>query len=135
VADRDQAAALTGAVVEVDRAALPPPGDREYYRADLAGFSVRNLEGAELGTVSHFVDMPAGPVMVTLAPGGRQHWVAGGAAPPAQGGSGGAYDSGGLAGGAGIEGSMKIEVVTLFPRMIAGASSLASWGAPSLAGS
>ena len=75
VADRDQAAALTGAVVEVDRAALPPPGDREYYRADLAGFSVRNLEGAELGTVSHFVDMPAGPVMVTLAPGGRQHWV------------------------------------------------------------
>jgi len=42
-----------------------------YYRADLAGFSVRTSRVAELGTVSHFVDMPAGPVMVTvLAPGG-----------------------------------------------------------------
>jgi len=39
------------------------------------GFSVRNLEGAELGTVSHFVDMPQGAVMVTQAPGGREHWV------------------------------------------------------------
>ncbi len=40
VADRDQAAALTGAVVEIERAALPPAGDREYYRADLLGFVV-----------------------------------------------------------------------------------------------
>jgi 16S rRNA processing protein RimM len=75
VADRDQAAALTGAVVEVEREALPPPGEREYYRADLVGFAVTNLEGAQLGTVSHFVDMPAGAVMVTQAPDGRQHWV------------------------------------------------------------
>ncbi|HEY0767045.1 MAG TPA: ribosome maturation factor RimM [Steroidobacteraceae bacterium] len=75
VADRDEAAALTGAVVEVDRAALPPPGDREYYRADLVGFRVRNLEGEELGTVNRFVDMPHGAVMVTQAPGGREHWV------------------------------------------------------------
>src|SRR6267378_2580557 len=33
------------------------------------------LEGAELGTVSHFVDMPHGAVMVTQAPDGREHWV------------------------------------------------------------
>ena len=75
VADRQEAAALTGAVVEVDRAALPPPGEREYYRTDLVGFSVRNLEGVQLGTVSHFVDMPSGAVMVTQAPGGGEHWV------------------------------------------------------------
>jgi 16S rRNA processing protein RimM len=75
VADREQAAALTGARVEVERAALPPPGEREYYRADLAGFSVTNLEGALLGTVSHFVDLPNGAVMVTQAADGRQHWV------------------------------------------------------------
>src|SRR5207253_2179207 len=37
----------------------------------------------------------------------------------AQGGPRRAHDSGGLARGAGIEGPMKIEVVTLFPRMIA----------------
>ena len=75
VASREGAASLTGAVVEVERAALPPAGEREYYRADLVGLAVRNLEGAALGTVSHFVDAPAGAVMVTKEPGGREHWV------------------------------------------------------------
>lgn len=73
--DRAKAAALTGAMVEVERAELPPLGECEYYRADLAGFRVRNLEGAELGVVSHFVDAPAGAVMVAKEPGGREHWV------------------------------------------------------------
>jgi 16S rRNA processing protein RimM len=72
---REQAAALTGAVVELDRAALPPAGEREYYRADLIGCEVRNLEGTSLGVVSHFVDAPRGAVMVTKEPGGREHWV------------------------------------------------------------
>jgi len=80
VRTRDEAAALTGAVVEVDRAALPPTGEREYYRADLVGFRVRNLQGADLGWVSHFVDAPAGAVMVTRATDGTEHWVR--AAPP-----------------------------------------------------
>jgi 16S rRNA processing protein RimM len=75
VSSREAAAALTGAVVEIDRAALPPLGEREYYRADLSGFRVRNLEGADLGQVSHFVDAPAGAVMVTKEAGGREHWV------------------------------------------------------------
>ncbi len=75
VTGRAGAAALTGAVVEVERAALPPPGEREYYRADLVGFSVSNLEGAQLGVVSHFVDTPAGAVMVTRRASGGEHWV------------------------------------------------------------
>jgi len=75
VTSRDGAAALTGARVEVERTALPPAGEHQYYRADLEGFAVRNLEGAQLGTVSHFVDAPAGAVMVTREPGGREHWV------------------------------------------------------------
>ena len=75
IADRDAAAALTGAVIEVERAALPAAGEREYYRADLVGCRVRNLEGADLGEVSHFVDAPRGAVMVTKAPGGSEHWV------------------------------------------------------------
>lgn len=75
VASRDGAAALTGAIVEVERAALPPAGEDQYYRADLVGLGVRNLEGTALGTVSHFVDAPAGAVMVTREPGGREHWV------------------------------------------------------------
>jgi len=75
VAGREAAAALTGAVVEIDRASLPPPGERQYYRADLTGFRVRNQEGLDLGTVSHFVDAPAGAVMVCRTVGGAEHWV------------------------------------------------------------
>lgn len=75
VASREGAARLTGAIVEVERAALPPAGENQYYRADLLGLAVRNLEGVALGTVSHFVEAPAGAVMVTKEPGGREHWV------------------------------------------------------------
>jgi 16S rRNA processing protein RimM len=75
VASREGAAALTGAVVEVERATLPPAGEHQYYRADLVGLAVRNLDGVALGTVSHFIDAPAGAVMVTREPGGREHWV------------------------------------------------------------
>lgn len=75
VTDRDAAAALTGATVEVERAALPAPKDREYYRADLVGMSVTNLEGADLGAVSHFVDMPTGAIMVVKSAAGAEHWV------------------------------------------------------------
>jgi 16S rRNA processing protein RimM len=72
---RDEAALLTGAVIEIERAALPEPPERQYYRADLLGLKVRNLEGAELGVVSHFVDAPAGAIMVSREAGGREHWV------------------------------------------------------------
>ncbi len=73
--DRDAAARLTGAWVEVERAALPKPGRGEFYRADLLGFAVTNLEGVTLGVVSHFVDAPRGTVMVTKEAGGPEHWV------------------------------------------------------------
>jgi 16S rRNA processing protein RimM len=85
VASRDGAALLTGAWVEVERAALPPTGDREYYRADLIGLEVENLEGVALGRVAYFIDAPAGAVMVVLdresaaaeprEGARREHWV------------------------------------------------------------
>jgi len=64
IEDRDGAAALNGAVIEVSRAELPPTGEREYYQTDLLGLMVRNLDGAELGKVGYFVDTPTGPMMV-----------------------------------------------------------------------
>ncbi len=73
VADRDAAELLRGAEIEVERAQLPPTAVNEYYRDDLVGCAVRNLEGVDLGSVSHFVDAPAGAVMVVR--GGREHWV------------------------------------------------------------
>ena len=85
VASRDAAALLTGAWVEIQRAELPPTGDREYYRADLIGLEVENLEGIALGRVAYFIDAPAGAVMVVENRGGadveareasrREHWV------------------------------------------------------------
>ena len=73
--DRNAAAALTGATIEIDRANLPPTREREYYRADLIGLRVRNVEGVELGAVRHFVDAPAGPLMVVRDEAGREQWV------------------------------------------------------------
>src|SRR5581483_3917441 len=82
---RESAALLAGAWVEVERAELPPTGDREYYRADLIGFEVENLDGVRLGRVAYFMDAPAGAVMVVedregatagpRVPGRREHWV------------------------------------------------------------
>ena len=73
IEDRDRAAALTGAVIEVDRAQLPPTGEREYYQADLIGLPVRNLEGAQLGKVGYFLETPTGPMMVVQ--GEREYWI------------------------------------------------------------
>lgn len=73
IEDRDRAAALNGAVIEVARAELPPTGEREYYQADLLGLMVRNLDGAELGKVDYFADTPTGPMMVVQ--GERVYWI------------------------------------------------------------
>lgn len=75
VADRDAAAALRGATIEIERSHLPEPREREYYRADLLGLRVRNLDGVELGRVGHFVDAPAAALMVVQAADGQEHWV------------------------------------------------------------
>lgn len=73
VADRDAASRLTGQMILVDRDELPPTGEREHYREDLIGFEAKNLEGALLGRVDHFVDTPGNAVMVIK--GTREHWV------------------------------------------------------------
>jgi 16S rRNA processing protein RimM len=73
ISDRDAAALLRGAMIEVRRDALPPPGEREYYRGDLLGFGVRNLEGVELGKLDHFVDGHGSAMMVVA--GTVEYWI------------------------------------------------------------
>jgi 16S rRNA processing protein RimM len=73
VDERDGAARLTGQMILVDRELMPPAEGREHYRDDLVGFEAKNLEGAVLGTVDHFVDTPGNVVMVIK--GAREHWV------------------------------------------------------------
>jgi 16S rRNA processing protein RimM len=63
-ADRDQAAVLVGAEVAVARERLPPPGEGEYYWADLVGLEVVTGAGVSLGRVEHMMATGANDVMV-----------------------------------------------------------------------
>lgn len=73
IADRNAAQALTGWWVRIARELLPPLAAGQHYRDDLVGFTVRNVEGVELGRVDYFADLPAGAVMVVK--GEREHWL------------------------------------------------------------
>ena len=50
IADRSAAEGLRGQLVEVDRAALPPLDDGEYYHADLIGLTCFSEEGETIGS-------------------------------------------------------------------------------------
>lgn len=73
VDDRDAAIALGKPELWVERAELPALRQGEYYRADLVGFEVVNLQGVRLGRVDGFIDLPANPVMVVA--GERERWL------------------------------------------------------------
>ena len=73
IEDRDQAQALRGAQVCVPRSELPQRDDRDFYRADLIGCDVVNLDGMSLGIVQHFVETPAQVLMVVR--GTREFWI------------------------------------------------------------
>jgi 16S rRNA processing protein RimM len=75
IEDRKAAQALVGAVIEVERTALPPTGAREYYRADLLGLAVSNREGVDLGVLAHFVEAANGATMVIKHAASGEHWV------------------------------------------------------------
>src|ERR1700730_2321775 len=73
IEDRDQAQALRGAQVCVPRSELPQRDDRDFYRADLNGCEVVNLDGTSLGNVQHFIESPAQVLMVVR--GTREFWI------------------------------------------------------------
>ena len=60
VADRTAAEKLTNTRLFIDRAALPPPEDDEFYLADLTGLTVTDPDGNVLGTVAVVHDYGAG---------------------------------------------------------------------------
>jgi 16S rRNA processing protein RimM len=73
VGDRDQAQALRGAQVCVPRSELPQRDDKDFYRADLIGCEVVNLDGIGLGVVRHFLETPAQVLMVVH--GTQEFWI------------------------------------------------------------
>ena len=70
--DRSAAEALRGQLVEVDRSALPPLGEGEYYHADLVGLTAIDRGGVEIGTVAGVENYGAGDLLeIELKRGGR----------------------------------------------------------------
>jgi 16S rRNA processing protein RimM len=62
--DREQARALIGADIVVERSELPACAPGEYYWTDLEGLEVRTAEGRVLGTVDHLLATAAHDVLV-----------------------------------------------------------------------
>ena len=63
VADRAAAEALRGSLVEVDRTALAPLEDGEYYHADLIGLAAVDRAGKAVGTIVAVENYGAGDLL------------------------------------------------------------------------
>ncbi len=64
VTDRDQAEALKGTRLYIERAALPAIEEAEtYYHADLVGLAAETAEGRPLGRVTAVLDFGAGDLL------------------------------------------------------------------------
>lgn len=63
VADRSAAEALRGSLIEVDRSALPPLEDGEYYHADMIGLPAADAEGRQIGIVTAVENYGAGDLL------------------------------------------------------------------------
>lgn len=63
VDDRSAAEALRGQLVEVDRSALPPLEEGEYYHADLIGLDCVDREGKPVGKVVGVENYGAGDLL------------------------------------------------------------------------
>jgi 16S rRNA processing protein RimM len=75
VGDRSTAEALRGSLVEVDRSALPPLEEGEYYHADLIGLPAVDQQGEPVGTVSAVENYGAGDLLEIEAPDGRRSLI------------------------------------------------------------
>ncbi len=75
IADRTAAEQLRGALVEVDRSALPPLDEGEYYHSDLIGLPCVDREGGAVGTVAAVENFGAGDLLEIELEGGRRSLI------------------------------------------------------------
>ena len=72
VNDRAAAEDLRGSLVEVDRAALPPLEDGEFYHADVIGLPCVDGAGESVGTVAAVENFGAGDLLEIAKPDGKR---------------------------------------------------------------
>ena len=75
VASREAAEALRGSLVEIDREALPPLTDGEYYHADLIGLPCIDGDGNAVGKVATIEDFGAGELLDIEKPDGKRSLI------------------------------------------------------------
>jgi 16S rRNA processing protein RimM len=75
LADRTAAEGLRGSLVEVERSALPPLEEGEYYHSDLAGLTCVDGDGAQVGTVVGVENFGAGDLLEVELPDGRRSLI------------------------------------------------------------
>jgi 16S rRNA processing protein RimM len=75
VGDRSAAEALRGSLVEVDRAALPPLEEGEYYHADVIGLPCEDRGGNAVGTVVAVENYGAGDLLEVELDGGKRSLI------------------------------------------------------------
>ena len=75
VNDRSAAEALRGSLVEVDRSALPPLEEGEYYHADLIGLNAVDRAGNPVGTVVTVENYGAGDLLEIELEGGKRSLI------------------------------------------------------------
>jgi 16S rRNA processing protein RimM len=63
ITDRSAAESLRGSLIEVERSALPPLEEGEYYHADLIGLTCVDRDGRELGKVVGVENYGAGDLL------------------------------------------------------------------------
>jgi 16S rRNA processing protein RimM len=68
VSDREAAARLTGTGLYAERANLPPPGEDEFYLADLIGLPAETATGESLGRIRSVEEHGAGAFLVLDGP-------------------------------------------------------------------
>ena len=75
VADRSAAEVLRGSLVEVDRSALPPLKQGEYYHVDLIGLPCEDSHGNSLGVVAAVENYGAGDLLEIELEGGTRSLI------------------------------------------------------------
>ncbi len=75
VIDRSSAEGLRGQLIEVDRSALPPLDNGEYYHADMIGLECLDRDGQMVGTVVAVENYGAGDLLEVETDGGKRSLI------------------------------------------------------------
>ena len=75
VNDRSAAEALRGQLIEIERGALPPLEEGEYYHADLIGLPCEDQDRNPVGAVSAVENFGAGDLLEIERPDGKRSLI------------------------------------------------------------